>query len=26
MKGGRGFCWGLPPIPAPTPQASASSL
>ncbi len=26
MRGARGFCWGLPPIPAPTPQASASSL
>ena len=27
MKGGRGFYWGgPPPIPSPTPQASASSL
>ncbi len=26
MKGGRGFCWGLPPIPAPTPQASGTSF
>ncbi|MBU2009316.1 MAG: hypothetical protein KJ624_05735 [Chloroflexi bacterium] len=26
MRGGRGFCWGLPPIPAPTPQASGTSF
>ena len=26
MKGGGGFCWGLPQIPAPTPQAFGTSL
>src|SRR3990172_3289194 len=26
MKGGGGFCWGLPQIPARTPQAFGTSL
>lgn len=26
MKGGRGFCWGLPAVPGATPQASGTSL